>query len=200
MAKKHKAIGTGITARALTEYSGEDIGPFSKDFFSRWNAACAEGGGRFGAVVRETERVCRRILAGAGGGLFEADTVEDYAARILKHIDVTKAAIKRGDADGAARLGVVVGCLLTEAWMKEEWEAHALRGKKNAEVLSEARRAVGRNSSAKAKRLWAEWQARADKIWAGKTRISATGVAKIIARETGDKASTIRRIIHRKVI
>ena len=73
-------------------------------FGRRWNEALAEGGGHFGAVVLEAERDCRRILAGAGLGPFEADSAEDYAKRIVR-LSISQRPTSRGATRTARRYG-----------------------------------------------------------------------------------------------
>ena len=53
MTKSKDVVGTGITAREITRYSGDDIGPAFRDFAARWNSSLAENGGLFGAVTAE---------------------------------------------------------------------------------------------------------------------------------------------------
>jgi len=196
--KRKKLTGTGITAREVTTYSGEDMAPALAAFACRWNAAFTEGGGQFGAVVLEQERICASILADADSGPFPEDSIEDYAKRILRMIGLTKAAIARGNADEAARMGLVVGCLITEAKIKGSWERHALRGEKNASTLRTVARRANKIRQDEAISRRETWQSMADQKWGAKMHLSKTAVAKHIALEVGGNPRTIRRKIRRK--
>ena len=195
MAKTHRKIGTGITARTITAHSGEDMGAFAKGFAARWNASISEGGGLFGARVVKAERAYREILRQAGAGQFEEDSLEDFAQQILRHINLVRAAISGGDADRAARLAVDVGRLCTEAEMKEGWESHALRGYKNAASLREVAQRENRKRKSAAEGRFKQWQAAADRIWAKNKTLSNSRVSQMVGKETGDKPDTIRRWI-----
>ena len=195
MAKRRETVGTGITAREVTRYSGEDMAPAFAAFAGRWNAALAEGGGQFGGAVLDTERACQRVLAGAGAGPFAADSVEDYAKRILRMIDLTRAATARGDADKADRMAVDVGRLITEAKIKSSWERHALRGEKIASTLRTVTCRANKIRQDEAIPRLETWQAMADQAWAANRHLSKTDVAKHIAAKVGGIPDTIRRKI-----
>jgi hypothetical protein len=164
----------------------------------RWNAALAEGGGQFGAVVLEQERICASILADAGSEPFPEDSIEDYAKRILRMIDLTRAATARGDADEAARMAVDVGRLITEAKIKGSWERHALRGEKTASTLRTVTRRANKIRQDEAIARLETWQAMADQAWAANRHLSKPDVAKHIAVKVGGNPGTIRRKIRRK--
>jgi hypothetical protein len=198
MAKRRETVGTGITAREVTRYSGEDMAPAFAAFARRWNAALAEGGGQFGGAVLDTERACQRVLGGAGVGPFAAESVEDYAKRILRMIELTKAATARGEADEAARMALDVGRLTTEAKIKGLWEQHALRGEKNASNLRTVTRRANKIRQEKATPRLETWQAMADQMWAANSHLSKTDVATRIADKIGGNPDTIRRKICRK--
>jgi hypothetical protein len=203
MAKRRESVGTGITKRELTLYSGEDLGPFMKGFAKAWNTAVKEGGGHFGAVVLEAERACRRILSDAAVApkRFEADTVEDYAERIVRHIELAKAAIAKGDADGAARWGVAIGRLCTEAEMKETWEVHALRGEKNALTVTAGALRENKRRQHEGEQRQAKWQAMADEMRAKNPHLTASVIARHIVDKgagEGKKVHTIRKRIRLK--
>jgi hypothetical protein len=200
MAKRRRTIGGGITARNVLSFDGADMQPAFAAFARRWNAALAESGGsQFGAVMLDQEQACRCILDGAGIPPFKADSIEWWAWRILRAIEATHGHIARGDADSAARAAVEVGALVTEVSIKHFWEAHALRGEKNAKTLNAAaarRNAKRRNVTAQRHKLW---QAMADCAWGQNRHLTARDVAKHIAAETGDNADTVRRkIIHNR--
>ena len=198
MAKRKVTVGTGITAREETCYSGEDMKPAMDAFLRRWSEAQSEGGGQFGARVLDWERACRRVLAGVGPGPFLADSTEAYAKRILRLIDLTRAGIARGDADEAARMAVDIGRLCTEAYMKGKWEKHAMRGADNASTLKAAAARANKEKQGGATSRHATWQAMAKDLWARNKYLSKTDVAGIIASKVGGNPNTIRRKITRK--
>lgn len=185
MAKQTKIIGGGITARAVTSYTGPDIADAIDHMVRLFSAD----------PLIEAERSCRAFLAGAGAGPFEQDSAEDYAQRILRLITLARACVARGDADNAARLAFAAGCECTEARMKGQWERHAVRGLKNVSALKEATRANNKNKTEGAARLHAKWQALAQKMWAGNKYLSKSDVAEHIAKTYGGNPSTIRRKI-----
>ena len=195
MAKHKKVVGAGITKLKGKSYSGEDMAAAFDDFACQWNAALREGGGSFRARVQKWERVCRNILTEAGPVPFDADDAKDYARRILRLIDMTMGHITRGDADEAARVAVDVGRLCAEAYMKEGWEKHALRGEANAARLKEFTGRANVKRQVDAQSLHATWQAMADEKWVKNKHLSKHAVAISIAKETGDNFNTIRRII-----
>jgi hypothetical protein len=195
MAKRKETIGKGITAREVTRYSGEDMGPALDAWARQWNAAYSEGRGLFGAQVVKQERACRHILAGAGDGPFAPDSLQDYAKRILDAIDQTKKQILHNDADQAAREAIHVGRLITEFHVKQRWENHALRGKKNFLTLREAARTGNWGRSVHAKHVHSDWQGYADEMWAANPRLSKSEVARRIAKKHGGNSRTIRRKI-----
>ena len=67
MAKHKKTVGSGITKREVTRYSGEDMAAAFDAFARQWNAALSEGGGSFGARVLNAERACRSIFRRSPG-------------------------------------------------------------------------------------------------------------------------------------
>ena len=102
MAKQHKTIGTGITAREVVTYDGEDMPAAFAEFASQWNANWKEGGGNYGAVSLNIIKKCHRFVANSVRP-YETDSPADFAERILRYHRIAQAAIKRGDADTAAR-------------------------------------------------------------------------------------------------
>lgn len=200
MAKQRKVIGSGITARAVESYSGDDMAPAFVAFAKQWNAALTEANGSaFHAVVLDTERACRRILAAPDAGPHEAD---NFAARILRAIETTRSHVARGDADAAARAAIEIGTLCTEARIKGLWETHALRGEKLATRLKANTARKNTTAKAEAARRYASWQAMADRAWAQNKYLSAADIGWLIARELGGDADTIRRnagTIRRKI-
>lgn len=195
MAKRKVTIGAGITAHERTQYSGEDLALGFDIFLRGWRKAFSEGGGNFGAEVLEQERSCRRILAAAGDGPFAADSLQDYARRIVSGIDRTKKRIRSGDADEAAREAVHVGRLVTEVHMKHRWEEHALRGARNYSILKAASSQANRKKQSAATSRQMEWQAMANKLWAQNKYLSKSAVAGRIANKVGGNPNTIRRKI-----
>ena len=183
MAKHTKTVGTGITKREVTSYSGEDMAAAFDAFARQWNATLSAGGGSFGARVLDAERACRRIIQTvAGPPPFAADSAEDYARRILRLIDLTKGQIARGDANEAARMAVDIGRLCTEACMKGVWETYALRGEANLPLKAEATRGNKKRQDG-AKLRHAEWQAMAVGMWVTNKQLSKHAVAQKIARK-----------------
>jgi hypothetical protein len=200
MPKSAETVGTGITARAVTTYSGADMQPAFMVFANQWNSALLEGGGEFGARVLMIERECQQVLAGANPTApRQADNAASYATRILRLIDMVKRAIECGHGDSAARLAVDVGCLYMEAHMKGFWEAYALRGQSNASQLNASAKRANSKRAKDAKARYEQWQALADDIdAASKVRLSRLDVATLIAEQIGGNADTIRRKIARR--
>jgi hypothetical protein len=152
----------------------------------------------------DQERQCRAILAAAGPGPFAADSLEDYARRILRAIELTQRFIEHKDADQAARCAVQVGVLITEAHMKGVWERPALRGVTALETDESLRAAAVSHNTAKrenAGRDHAHWQKMAQDIWNDDKDLAAAEVARRIAkklpgdRENKPNPDTIRRKI-----
>jgi hypothetical protein len=198
MAKQTKTIGTGITAREVTSYDGEDATDAFVRFAHQMKVALSKSGGQFGAYVLQTERKCRRILARAGSAPFAADSHADYASRILIAIKQTKDWIAKGDADIAARQALDVGHLCTEFRMKVLWERYALSGRKTKSVLNDGGRTANKNRTDAATPRHTEWQRMADKLWNRNPHLSATVIGDRIAETLGGNGNTIRRKISRK--
>jgi hypothetical protein len=200
MAKRRETVGTGITARQVVRYSGEDMAPAFAAFASRWNTALAEGGGQFSAVVLKQERICASILADAArrprSRPFPKDSIEDYAKRILRQIHFTKSNIAQGDADSAARDALAAGRLITEAHMKGAWEKYAMSGLGNKARLNAAARHGNQKRRAATQRRDAELQAMAAAIWQRNGYLTARDVARRIVAKLGEgNPETIRRKI-----
>lgn len=184
MAIRKRTIG-GLTASERLAFSGDDLEKILEAF-------------RAGHAPDEIARVeeadnglfdfleeqCRHILTSAAGP-FEPDSIEEYAAVILQAIAMTNKMIISREADGAAHFAFSVGHLATKLHMKIHWEAHALRGLKNAETTKQATRIKNERSTAVAKRLYATWQETADQLWARNKHLSKPDVAKFIAVELG---------------
>jgi Phage integrase family len=198
MAKFKEIVGTGITAREVTRYSGEDMFPAFEAFARQWNAALSEGGDQFGAVVFNAERVCRSILANAGPKPFAPDSAEDYARRVLHLIDLTRTDIALGDAAGAGRMAIDIGRLCTEAHMKRVWEKYALRALRNVSNLKLAAARANKKKQRVAKSREADWQGMATDMWAQNRHLSAADIGRRIADKLGGNHNTIRRKIKRK--
>ena len=144
MAKQRKTIGTGITAREVVTYDGDDILPALEEFFSKLEADRKKGGGDYGAASLHIIEKCQRIIANSGGPyetdspadfaeriIHETDSPEDFAQRIIRRDKIAKTMIAGGNADAAARFAFDVGFLAAQAIMKYVWERPALVGKKN---------------------------------------------------------------------
>ena len=134
MAKDWKRIGTGITERKAEVYTGEDAIPALHKSLAQWEADCKAYGGQFGATSQHVIEICRIVVA-TSDPPYKPDSDADFAQRIIRSHKIAQAAIARGDADGAARAAYDVGVLAAQAKMKRDWEAHALRGKKNLDAI-----------------------------------------------------------------
>jgi hypothetical protein len=179
MAKQRKTIGTGITAREVVTYDGEDMQAALVEFFSRWNANRIKGGGDYGAVSLHIIEKCHRIVANSVRP-YETDGPADFAKRILRHHQIVQAAIKRGDADAAARFAYEVGVLAAQAIMKQVWERHALRGKKNLEAVQSGSRKSNQQRHEDRAKQWQLWNTKAASIWK-----RSPGLFKAARRQTG---------------
>jgi hypothetical protein len=165
MAKQRKTIGSGITAREVTVCDGEDGKAALIKHVKRWAAEREKAGGAFGAACLHMIKQCHEVIANAGDKPYDADSDADFARRIIDSYNIAQDLIRHGDADGAARFALDVGVLATQAKMKQDWERHALRGKKNFLTLREAARAGNEGRAFNAKHHHEGWQAWADEIW-----------------------------------
>jgi hypothetical protein len=129
MAVRGISRGSGITKRVVPALSGDmraaDMGQ---------TLLYTAGGGSFEGWIREPEAMARTILQGAGhdpdrpGSVAaEDDTPVDYSARILRLIQIVRGAIKRGNAEEAARFSLQIGWLACEHDFKVDWEKPAWR-------------------------------------------------------------------------
>jgi hypothetical protein len=210
MAKQRKTIGTGITAREVVTYDGEDMQPALAEFFSQWNANRKKGGGDYGAASLHIIEKCKRIIANSGGSyetdspadfaeriFHETDSPADFAERILRHHQITQAAIKRGgrDADTAARFALHVGFLAAQAIMKYVWEQHALRGRKNLDAIQYGSWLTNQQRHQDREKEWQRWNAKAAPIWKRSPGLSKRRVADLIKDQLSlpDEIDTIAR-------
>lgn len=132
MPKHRKILGTGITAKPQTLYSGQDMGPAIVRMLSNWSALMEKGGGQYGGITYEAVEFCRAHLAEIGKGPHKRDSQAWFSQQILIFHSVVKKAIEAGDADEAARFAYEMGYLHSQAHMKGRWEPDALRGEKVA--------------------------------------------------------------------
>jgi hypothetical protein len=116
MAKQRKTIGTGITAREVVTYDGEDMIPGWLELDSQWEAKRQKRGGNYGAVSLHIIEWCHQIIADSGTGLRETDSLADFAERIIQKDIIAQAAIKRGHAGWAAKFAYEVGLLAEIEW------------------------------------------------------------------------------------
>jgi hypothetical protein len=207
MAKQQKTIGTGITAHEVVTYDGDDMLPALDELFSQWNANRKKGGGDYGAASLHIIEKCHRIIANASVEphetdnpadfaeriTHETDSPADFAERILRHHKIAQAAIKRGDADAAARFAYEVGLLAAQAIMKYVWERHALHGKKKSESLQYASLLTNQQRQHKRKKEHERWNEKAEPIWKRSPNFSKQQVAGMIKRrhDLKEKIGTI---------
>jgi len=194
MAKQHKTIGTGITAREVVTYDREDMPAAFAEFASQWNANWKEGGGNYGAVSLNIIKKCHRFVANSVRP-YETDSPADFAERILRYHRIAQAAIKRGDADTAARFTFEVGLLAAQAIMKQVWERHALRGKKNLEAVQSGSRKSNQQRQQDRRNEHQRWNAKAAPIWKRSPNLSKPRVAALVKCQLGlsEKTDTIAR-------
>jgi hypothetical protein len=86
MAKQRKTVGTGITAREVVTYDGEDMIPGWLELDLQWEAKRQKGGGNYGAASLHIIEWCRQINADSGTSLRETDSFAILLAIIQKHI------------------------------------------------------------------------------------------------------------------
>lgn len=145
MAKHVKTRGNGLTERVVVSYSGTDMQPAFEAWAARWNAALAEGGGTFGAVSLDAAQECRRVMeTPASGGV---DAGEELAAEMLRAHELCHAAIKRDEADKAARCAFNAGVAWATLALKQAWEADALSGASFREAGARGGRRPGETSA-----------------------------------------------------
>ena len=139
MARQGKTIGTGITKREIVVCDGEDMQTAWVESFSQWEAKRKKGGGDYGAASLHIIERCHRILADSGTGPHETDSAADFAQRIIRSHTIAQAAIKRDDADAAARFALDVGALAAQAKIKLViWNTSSLHYKRALESLMES--------------------------------------------------------------
>ncbi len=164
MAKDWKRIGTGITERKAEVYTGEDAIPALHKSLAQWEADCKAYGGQFGATSQHVIEICRIVVA-TSDPPYKPDSDADFAQRIIRSHKIAQAAIARGDADGAARAAYDVGVLAAQAKMKRDWEAHALRGKKNLDAIQNGSQESNRQRHQDRGKEWKRWNVEAAQIW-----------------------------------
>ena len=195
MAKQRKTIGTGITAREVVVYDGEDIQAALVESFSQWEANRKKGGGDYGAASLHIIEQCRQIIAKSGVGPYETDSSADFAQRIIRSHQIAQAAIERGDADAAARFAYDLGVLAAQAKMKKDWEAHALRGKKNLDAIQYGSWNSNQQRHQDREKQHQLWNAKAASIWKRSPDLSKRRVADMVQRQLSlpDEIDTIAR-------
>ena len=207
MAKQRKTIGTGITAREVVTYDGEDMLLAMTECFSQWNANRKKGGGDYGAVSLHIIEKCHRIIANSGAGhpdssadfaeriIHDTDSPADFADRILRRHQIAQAAIERGDADSAARFAYEVGLLAAQAIMKYVWERHALRGKKNLDAMRHGSGLANQQLHQDREKERQQWNIEAARIWKRSPDLSKSRVAAMVKDRLSltEKKDTIER-------
>jgi hypothetical protein len=196
MAKQRKTIGTGITKREIVVCDGEDMQAAWIESFSKWEVDRKKGGGDYGAACFHIIEQCHQIIANFGAGPHdETDSPADFAERIIRNHQIAQAAIKRGDADAAARFAYEVGVLATQAKMKRDWEAHALRGKKNLEAIQYGSSIANQQQHQWRVAYWKRCNARAALIWKKSPDLSKMSVAVMVKDRLSlkEKPDTIAR-------
>ena len=196
MAKQRKIIGTGITAREIVVCDGEDVQPAMVESFSKWEADRKKGGGDYGAASLHIIERCHQIIADSGSGPHETDSPVDFAQRIIRSHQIAQAAIRRGDADAAARFAYDVGVLAAQAKMKKDWEKHALRGKKNLDAIRHGSWLANQQLHQDREKEWQQWNIEAARIWKSSPGdLSKRRVAELVQYELGlpDEVDTIAR-------
>ena len=144
--RKQITIGTGITARIVTDFFS-DGGPTEAELheqFEEFKRAFARNGGLFGIATEAARNRCEPILLAVSKegrkGPLVTDSEEAFAIAITNWIRVASDAIAENNAEDAARLAFQAGVQWGLAQMKWQWESDALRGEKVAKGLREAAR------------------------------------------------------------
>jgi hypothetical protein len=198
MAKQRKTIGTGITAREVVTYDGDDMLPAMAEFFSQWEAMRKKGGGDYGAACLHIIEKCHRIIANSVKP-YETDSPADFAQRIIRNHQIAQAAIKRGgsDADTAARFALDVGLLAAQAIMKYVWEKHALHGKKNSDGLRYGSSLSNQQRHQDREIEHQRWNVEAAPIWKrfpNRSKASVAGMVKRQLRLTEETDTIARKL------
>ncbi len=139
MAISKKTVGTGITAKTNTSYSGDDMAGGLKESFEAWGADFDEGGGQFGAVALRWRKTAEAVRKEFSEEYPARDSMGWFAQQVMTHHRIVEKAIREGDIQTAARFGFDLGILVAEWRMKCGWEDHALLGvktRKNPECKS----------------------------------------------------------------
>jgi hypothetical protein len=130
MAVKFRRRGSGITERQELHLTGS-----AKDIADTLRHAAKRTS--FEGWLLEVESHERAVLKRAGHdpdhpGRVKADedTAEDFAARILRRVQILRGAMRRRKISEAAEEGVMLGQLVCERGMKAGWETPALIGEK----------------------------------------------------------------------
>ncbi len=125
----------------------------------------------------------------------EVDSHIHFALQIKTAIIRVRGAIKRGDADQAARYAINLGELITAHDMKVEHEPEALAGHKQRSDLQTGRTKLSRRRSVKDKQKWLRWNSAAAGIWRRQPALSKNAVAKLVNTELklNEKVQTIAR-------
>lgn len=126
--------GSGMTADEFSvPDTPEEIAAAQTAMVEAWRVA----GSGFEIVISPIEHWAQRQMARFGYADLEAfrradpplsESLEDralgYAVDVLNNIDITRNAIRKGDAQEAARFGVRVGEIFTRIQMTMEWEGY----------------------------------------------------------------------------
>ena len=143
----------------------------------------------FEGWVREVEERARAVLVVAGHDpdrpgtvSAEEDTSPQYAGRILRLLQITRGAIRRGSRGrGCSLFAVRLGYLVREHDLRPD----AVRGFEAAERLKEIAETANQKRHVGAAKRQARWNSEAAKIWRKRPELSKTAVAKAVRlRET----------------
>lgn len=212
MAVRVKKVGSGITAVSRTTYSGKDMRKAADANFNKWSEAIDEGGGNFRARTLGIVKFCCRLLQKQSNlkhqieaasrpavqklleplniKIYPRDSEAWFAQQIVRHFEITKAAIERGESDVAARFGYELGELVATACMKFNWEPDALRGQKALDSTKSGHAAVYGSELSKV----AQWTSidndYQQELAAGTKREAAK---KIVAEKHGVSTKTVQR-------
>jgi hypothetical protein len=129
----------------------------------------------------------------------ERDTIKwDYAERILKHHQIVRFEIDRGNADKAALWGGRLFEIMTELRFKLDWEKPAISGEQRRATLSATAASANQRRHNTRATEWEAWQVRASDTWARNPALSKRAVARIVQAAlkpvSGGKPVSVRTI------